>query len=287
MSNINSYIWKDARLTRDKNEPQMETKMVDMTEDQLQMIYSHCKEMLYNPDSKNEGRMIIIDQISEQLNNCGAELALRWFKTLKDNLTGEYLYTNESLLADIKSWIKAYPNYNELETYRLKDFVQVPSEFSSVTIKSLMEACKDNLGIFNHSKITYCFIYTHLGLYLTQEELQYIDNDLLNAGLDPEKITLQAKIDNHIKLPLGLSNTEIKINPKGLTVSEFRDMVNMKKLKGYKTCKYSSLSSSQLQTLRNKVLYALEERTLWQAKKWKEIMAQIEEVAKYKHYKLS
>jgi hypothetical protein len=64
-------------------------------------------------------------------------------------------------------------------------------------------------------------------------------------------------------------------------------MINMKRLRGWKMCKYSSLSTSQLRTLRSKVLCALEYRTKWQAKKWKEIMGQIEEVAKYKHYKLS
>ena len=36
-----------------------------------------------------------------------------------------------------------------------------------------------------------------------------------------------------------------------------------------------------------KVLFLLEDRTKYQAKKWKEIMSQIEEVAKYKNFKLS
>jgi hypothetical protein len=82
-------------------------------------------------------------------------------------------------------------------------------------------------------------------------------------------------------------NTVVKINPKGLTGSELRDLVNMKKYKGYRACKYSELTTSQLQTLRSKVLFALEQRTTMQAKKWKEIMTQIEEVAKYKKYKLN
>ena len=61
----------------------------------------------------------------------------------------------------------------------------------------------------------------------------------------------------------------------------------MKKFKGYRACKYSELTTSQLQTLRSKVIFALEARTMLQAKKWKEIMTQIEEVAKYKKYKLN
>jgi len=287
MSNINSYVWRDARLTHDKNEQQVETKLVDMDEDQLQMVYSHCKEMLYNTDSKNEGRLVLIDRLNEQYDKCGAELALRWFKTLINSATGAPLYTSDSLYREIQGWTKSIPNYNDKEKYQLKHILEVPASYGNVLISDLMDACKDALGIFNHSKITYSFIYSQLGVYLTQEELKEIDKDLIIAGLDPEKITLQAKIENHVKLPLGLMNTEVKINPKGLTGTELRDLVNMKKFKGYRACKYSELTTSQLQTLRSKVLFALEQRTTLQAKKWKEIMTQIEEVAKYKKYKLN
>jgi hypothetical protein len=86
---------------------------------------------------------------------------------------------------------------------------------------------------------------------------------------------------------LGIYNIDLKINPKGLTESELRDMMNMKHYKGRNACKYSDLSSSQLRTLLSKVLYALEERTRYQVNKWKEIMYQIEEVAKYNKFKLN
>ena len=70
-------------------------------------------------------------------------------------------------------------------------------------------------------------------------------------------------------------------------MDEFRDMINMKHLKGYKMCKYSALTTHQLQTLVSKVLYVLEEKTKKQAKMWKTIMSQIEEVAKEKQIKLN
>ncbi len=280
--NINSYVWKDARLTFNKNEKQVETRLVDMEEEQLQMVYEHCKEMLYNTNPKNAGRMIILDQIAKQINYCRTELALRWFKSLTDS-KGNYLYTNESLMIDLRSWTS---NLENPEEYFLQDFLQVPNEYKKVKIIDLQSACRDMLGAFDHSKITYTFIYK-LGIYLTQEELKVIDNDLKEAGLDPDHYTLQAKIDNHIKTPLMITNEEIRINPKGLTEAEFRDMINMKHRKGYKMCKYSTLTTSQLHTLVNKVLYALEDRTKMQVKKWKELMSQIEEVAKYKGYQLS
>jgi hypothetical protein len=46
------------------------------------------------------------------------------------------------------------------------------------------------------------------------------------------------------------------------------------------------MSTSQLETLRKKVLYAFEEEILYQISVWKELMRQIEEVVEYKHYKL-
>lgn len=288
MSDINSYIWKDARLNRwdhNKKELQAETRLIDMDKDQLQMCYAHCKEMLYNTNSKNIGRMIILDQISQQLDYCGAELAFRYFLSLKDK-NGNYLYSKESLLSDLHTWVRSVPNYSPKNNYRLKDFLTLPSEYQSVLIESLMKACRDALGVFNHSKITKTFIYDRLGIYLTSEELKSIDNDIKSVGIDPEKVTLQEKIENHIKFPLGLSGVEIKINPKGLSGAEFKDMVNLKKLKGYQYCKYSSLTSDQLKTLRNKVLYALEERTAYQVMTWKTLMSQIEEVARYKEFTL-
>ena len=103
MSNINSYVWKDKRLTHDREEKQVEYKMVDMDEDQLQTIYNHCKEMLYNNDPRNPGRMIVVDSISEQLDCCRAELTLRWFQTLQDS-NGNYLYTPDSLIVDIRNF---------------------------------------------------------------------------------------------------------------------------------------------------------------------------------------
>ncbi len=282
MNDINSYVWRDKRLTNNKEERQVEIKMVDMDQDQLQTIYNHCKEMLYNTDQKNPGRMIVLDQIAKQLDCCRAELALRWFQTLKDN-NGNYLYTSDSLMVELRNWVN---NCNVDEQCYLKEFLQVPSEYNYVKVKDLEDACRDSLGSFDHSKISFSFIY-NLGIYLTQEELRSIDNDLKEHGLNPDSYTLQTKINNHIQVPLNIFNATIAINPKGLTMSEFRDMITMKHYKGYKMCKYSALTTNQLSTLCNKVLYALEDKIKWQAGKWKIIMAQIEEVAQFKHYKLS
>ena len=60
----------------------------------------------------------------------------------------------------------------------------------------------------------------------------------------------------------------------------------MKKNKGYQKCKYSELTTSQLETLKDKVLYALESQILKQVNIWTNLMKQIEKVIEYKNYKL-
>ena len=204
-------------------------------------------------------------------------------KIWREDKDGNYIYSNETLMSELRSWTDGC---DPSENYTLKDLVQVPAEYRNVSLNSLQLACRDALGSFDHSKITHSFIYK-MGIFLTQEELREIDSDLKDQGLNPDNYTLQTKIENHIKLPLNVLNVDLKVNPKGLSGTEFRDMINIKHLKGYRMCKYSVLTTSQLRTLRSKVLCALEDRTKWQAKKWKEIMSQIEEVAKYKHFKLS
>jgi hypothetical protein len=164
--------------------------------------------------------------------------------------------------------------------------MSVPSEYSKVKLRYLKEACKDALGLFDHSKITQSFL-CDMGVYLSQKELKEIDADLVSYGLNPNKYTLLQKIENHIKVPLNLKeNQTLRINPKGLNASEFRDMINMKHYKGPNTCRYSDLSSGQLKTLLTKVLYALEAKVQYHIKTWGQLMSQIEEVAEYKHFKL-
>lgn len=277
MSKIDTYVWKDKRLTKDRQEKQVEYKLVDMDEYTLNKAYEHCKEMLYNDDKKFPGRELILKMISEQLDCCGAELALRYFKNLK-NEDGTFKYSEQSLLSDLREW---FPDYNE-KTYKLQDLpVQVDkidSKFYSVNVNSLMKACRDALGAFDHSKITLTFLYNN-GVYFTQEESMELDRYTLRNSL-AEKVDI-------LKLQLGLpETTDVHVNPKGLTEKEFRDMIHMKKLKGFRSCKYSDLTTSQLETLRNKVLYALEEKVAYQAMTWKELMRQIEEVAKFKNYTL-
>lgn len=277
---IESYIWKEKRFTRDRQEKQIEFKMIDMDESQLQYIYDHCKQMLYNKSIKNPGRMIVLQNIAKQLDLCRAELAYRYFLSLETK-NKERIYSSNSLMSELRN-ISGQIDDN---TY-IGDVMNVPSEYSKAKLKYLKEACKDALGLFDHSKITRPFL-CNMGIYLSQRETKEINNDLIAYGLNPNKFTLLEKIENHIKVPLNLKENQfLRINPKGLNATEFMEMINMKAYKGPHACKYSDLSTGQLKALLNKVLYALEECVQNHANRWSTLMAQIEEVAKYKQFNL-
>lgn len=274
---LDTYVWKEAKLTNNPDEVAVSYKLMDMEEEHLNIAYNHCKHMLYNTDTKNPGRMIVVNNIAQQINNCGAELALRWFKTLKDK-DGNVLYTDSSLMSDLRNWLASTPEKTNNKIYTLQDFVQVPPDFKNVTIEAMQEACTDTLGLFDHSKITFSFLF-RLGVYFTSRELNEIENFT-------ESNTLQEKFDV-LKIQLGLKDDAvIQANPRGLSEQEFRDMIHMKKMKGHQKCKYSELTTSQLETLRHKVLYAFENQVIKQARTWTTLMRQIEEVAEYKKFKL-
>lgn len=273
-SKIESYRWKDKRLTEDRKEKAAEYRMVDMEDYELQQAYNHCKHMLYNNDPNNPGRTLVLDMISEQLEYCGAELALRWFKTLTDD-NGNYLYSNDSLMSDIRNWLSTVPEDDKM-TYRLQDFVKVHPDYRGVSIDALIKACRDSLGFIDLSKISFSFIY-RLGIYFTPDELKEMNNYTFGHGLQ-EKFEI-------LKYQLGLKDdVTLKANPNGLTEQQFRDMIHLKKHHGFTKCKYSELTTSQLETLRKKVLYDLEDEVLYQVNIWTTLMKQIKEVAEYKKY---
>ena len=218
-SKIESYVWKDRRLTEDRKEKAVEYKMIDMQDYELQQAYNHCKHMLYNNDPANPGRTLVLDMISEQLDYCGAELALRWFKSLTDD-NGNPLYSNDSLLTDIRGWLSTVPE-NDKTNYRLQDFVKVHPDYRGVPIDTLIKACRDSLGFIDLSKISFSFIY-RLGIYFTPEELKEMSSYTLGHGLQ-EKFEI-------LKYQLGLKEDAVlRPNPNGLTEQQFRDMIHLKK----------------------------------------------------------
>ena len=105
-----------------------------------------------------------------------------------------------------------------------------------------------------------------MGVYLTPAEMKEFDEK------DKDGNT-RSKLEV-IKERLGIKNTvRLVVKPTGLNFTELRAMVNLKPKK------YSALTTDQLITLRNKVLFKLENEVKFHIEQWEERIRQIELVA--------
>lgn len=274
-NSINNYTWKGPK---GPNGVQEEIKLKDCSYDQLHKFYMHCTQMLYNNDSKNPGRRVLMDIVQNQIQRCRAELLIRYLRKEKE-------YTPQRCLEDLRGiraknrelltdeTIKVYPIGNVING--------LPIEFNEVPFELVMDACLDTLGVLDTSHLTLNFI-VKLGLYFTQQEMQqpvnklYADNKHGLYEKDPETGKAKNRLD--------VIKRELKLNPAinlricntGLSYNEFRSMYYLKR------DKYSNLTSDQLRLLSNKVLYRFQDQCEMQAKQWEEKIREINEVAESK-----
>ena len=273
-NNINNFIWKGPKV----NGIQEEIRLVDATFEQLQKFYNHCMQMLYNTDSKNPGRITLLEIINNQIQSCRAELLIRWLRS-------EKLYTATNCLEDLRNIIntnKDILTQEVLKTYPIgKLMTNLPPEFERIPVSLVMSACLDSLGKINLSHLTINFI-TKLGLCFTQQEMQ---KDLYKK--DPETGKTMDRIAI-VKELMGLSpDMVLRINYNtGLTYNEFKTMYNFKTGKytndKYTKDKYSILTSDLLKLLSNKVLYLFQEQCSHQAQQWQDKINEIIRVAEHK-----
>lgn len=101
-----------------------------------------------------------------------------------------------------------------------------------------------------------------MGVYLTPEEMREIDEKDEN-GKSKSKLEV-------IKKRLNIKDTvRLNVIPSGLTYKELRAML------GLKPKKYSELTTDQLITLRNKVLFKLEDEVKFHIHQWEELKRQL------------
>jgi hypothetical protein len=145
----------------------------------------------------------------------------------------------------------------------------IPREFSRLSISSVIDGCLDQLGTINTTHITYNFI-LNMGIYLTPSELKDCNEKDAEGN--------RRKKPDIIKERLGLKPTaRLTIKPNGLSFSEFRSMLKLT------PTKYSNLTTDQLTTLRNKVLFRLEQEVNYHIDQWEDLMRKIELVAENKN----
>lgn len=256
---IKSYIWKGAKREVNGETVQDEIRLYDATPEQLKKFYGHCVSMLYNNDKKNPGRYVLIDIIKDQIERCNCELFLRWIEQDKGKPRFNFLSDIRTVLDNNKDVI------SDIKALKISEIVGgCPEEYKNLSVSMVMDGLLDRLGRFSKDHITLTFI-TKQGLWFTQQELK----DLTEK--DAEGNT-RDRLDV-IRERLGLRPTvNIYITPKGLSYTQLRAMIMLK------SKKYSELTTDQLKTLRNIILFALIDEAQFHAEQWETRKKQIEEI---------
>ena len=265
---INTFIWKGNKvLDATGKYKQTEKKLTAMSEYEINECYDHCKTMLFNKDILNPGRYVVLETISEQKDKIGAELCIRY--------TGEkYGWSRFTLLGMINDFLNN--NKESFKTYKpiIGDmFSGLPNEFVKIPLNLLIDGCLDRLGAFNKKHITRTFILKQ-GIWLTPTE----SKELVETNVDG---AIRDRLEV-IRERLNIKEIEkLYINSKGLNYTQMRAMLNIKPNK-----KYTDLTTSQLETLRNRILFNLEETVKDHIVAWERRMEEIEMVSEYKGFRL-
>lgn len=261
------YVWKGRKERLENGETVQEVvNLMDASEEQLRRFYAHCNSMLYNPDHKNPGRRPLLVIIQQQRNQCGVELYLR-----EEESRGNSRYP---ILESINKVIRdSGMTQEDLRMCTLSKFFQgLPAQYNDLPIKLVQDGCLQKLGKFDRSHITLTFILKQ-GLRLTTEEEQELtEYDEVGKQIPYVDVVRQKQnIGDHMK---------IKMNTRGLTYTQLRAMLSLKPRN------YSELTTEQLRTLRNRILFSLEDDVLFHIAQWEERLDQILEVCQIRDIEL-
>lgn len=275
-NNVKSFVWKGAKEIVNGVVNQTEIRLYDATPEQLQGFLNHCYSMLYSSDKVNPGRYTLLDIIEEQREKCNAELYLRYLENLYMTSTERPKYPRFMYLQDVRNSLNLNKEVLPRENWSnvTIDVLTngIPEEFRSLTIDTVLDACLDTLGQFDKKHITLNFL-SKMGLWFTQEDMKSLTEKDEN-GKNRDRLEV-------IKERLGLkSTTKLHVDPKGLSFTEFRAMTTLK------SKKYSDLTTDQLLTLRNKVLFRLEDIVNEHATSWENRIDQILKVADARNIEL-
>ena len=273
-NDINSFIWKGPKK---ENRTQDEIKLVDATPDQLKEFYEHCKSMLYSTDKVNPGRYTLKDIVRDQINKCNTELYLRYLENKYLSSTERKSYPRYLLMKDLKTFLDANIEAIPRDQWKIAKVSEamdnIPEEFRDVTIENVLDGCLDTLGTFDKRHLSLNFL-TKLGVWFTTAELKdlTVKDEVTGKNKDRIKVIIE-------RLRLN-PNTQIKVSSKGLSYAELRSMLTLK------VKKYSDLTTEQLLTLRNKVLFRFENEIDYHISQWEERIKQLEMVANSKGFSL-
>ena len=253
-NDINSFVWKSQNGNS--------VRMMDMNSDELQKAYNHADSMLTSRSRWTPGKLVIRENLHKTWDDCNAEL----FKRFMIHESNVGFTTNKDLLDYI---LAAKKQYEASDSDAITAIISgVPTVYERITIGELLDACFDKLGTFNKKLLSDKFILSQ-GIWLTDSEKKEL------TEYEPDG-TMRKWLDV-VKERLFLANVRLRIDQKGLSYSEFRSLIQMDKLP-----KISTLSTSTLVLLRDKILLLLDGDLNYHIDKWNDIKNQIEKVAEYK-----
>lgn len=262
---IKSFVWKGRKYEKAGQLKQEEKKLIDCTEQELRNFYNHCESMLYNDSKEYPGRYVLLDIIDDQRTRCNVELFLRWLEQEK----GIQRFT---FLPPLRAFLDNNKGIDTKKTFISEAVGQCPSEFAKIPIDIVLEGCLDRLGKFNKQHITLTFILKQ-GLWFTPQE----SKDLTVKNANGEYRDKAEVVKERLQLK---PSVNLYMTPKGLSYTQFRAMVNLK------SRKYSELTTPQLETLRNKILFRLEEEVRFHIAQWETRKNQIKMVCDAKGFTL-
>ncbi len=260
VNDLNQYVWKskDGKTIR----------LLDMSKEELQKIYNHANDMLYNTNKYTPGKLQVKKNIRTLISHCNAEL-------LKRYILHECNIDILKSPIEVVQFIRDNKKSNNLaDTDSVTTlFSHLPKEFESVTLDLLLSACLDQLDLINRKMISDNFILSQ-GIWLTETEkvdlTEYDENGQVRPWMEV------------IKERLLLPNIKLRVDPRGFSYAEFRSLIHLTPLP-----KISSLPTDTLRLLRDKVFILLDADTDYHINKWEIIKSNIEKVAEYKKISLT
>ena len=264
---IETFVWKGERKTlSDGTYTQEEKLLIDCSQEELQDHYDHCNSMLYSTDRVHPGRKVLLDIIQDQRNRCNAELFVRHIETLEH-------ISRFSFMASLRTFRDNNPSIglDALVSQTITDLSKEENaEYGNLPIGLILDTCLDKLGKFDRTHITLAFILKQ-GLWFTPEESKDLTEHTLDGNIRDRKEVVRERLNLRPDINLYTS-------PKGLSYTQLRAMVTLK------SKKYSDLTTIQLETLRNRILFSLEDDVRFHISQWETRKSQIEKVAAFKGY---
>ena len=260
VNDLNQYVWKskDGKTIR----------LLDMSKEELQKIYNHANDMLYNTNKYTPGKLQVKKNIRTLISHCNAEL-------LKRYILHECNIDILKSPIEVVQFIRDNKKSNNLaDTDSVTTlFSHLPKELECVTLDLLLSACLDQLDLINRKMISDNFILSQ-GIWLTEAEkvdlTEYDENGQVRPWMEV------------IKERLLLPNIKLRVDPRGFSYAEFRSLIHLTPLP-----KISSLPTDTLRLLRDKVFILLDADTDYHINKWEIIKSNIEKVAEYKKISLT